>query len=73
MFKGSIWQCDVCNKKVTTRDGFPKEWFEVEIVTGEYTKRENLLLDACCCSELCLKELLKRFLETLDHYSTAHT
>ena len=60
-FKGSIYVCDVCGKEALS-DGFPKDWFDVEIVRGDYAVRENLLLDQLLCSKECLGKSLEDFL-----------
>ena len=69
-FKGSIYVCDVCGKEALN-DGFPKDWFDVEIVRGDYGVRGNLLLDQSLCSEKCLRDALQNFLNRSIHYGTS--
>lgn len=67
MLKEKVWQCDVCGRVVAS-DGYPKDWYSVEIIKGSFWHRnegEDTLLDTDCCCLVCLDKALYDFLESL--------
>lgn len=64
MQRGTNWECDVCQRK-TIADGYPKEWYQVEIRKGSYfhnDEGDDFVLNKECCSEKCLRATLRTYL-----------
>jgi len=66
MLVNQIWECDLCGKRVG-HDGFPKEWFEVEICKGDYFHGdEGIVLSKDCCSQECVDLALNEYLKRAE-------
>lgn len=77
----NIWICDGCGIKRDDDDS-PNDWYDLEITRGENLLKDNLLVDALCCSKDCLLKVIKNsklteseILESKVHffYSNSHT
>jgi len=64
-FKGLIYVCDICGKKQQNID-FPKDWFNLEIMRGNYTVGTSWSLDQSLCSEECFKKALQNYLDDIS-------
>lgn len=62
MLKYQLWVCDNCGKEAPGSDGFPEDWFTLELYRGDKLSNDVEIFKVDLCSEMCVRKFMTKYL-----------